>query len=248
MRIETFPTYEDLCHALADRVVTLVGRLGSTRGRCVLGLPTGRTPLGLYRKLVARYHAGTVDFSRVFTFNLDEYYPMVPDHPQSYHRYMREALLDHVNLPAEQVHIPDGTVQRAHVAAHCAAYEAAIDELGGIDLQILGLGRSGHIGFNEPGSTAASRTRLIELDAITRRDAAADFGSQDAVPHEAITMGIATILDAAEVVLMTSGPHKATTIWRVLEEEISPQLPATYLRRHPNVTLYLDEEAAGEGR
>ena len=132
-----------------------------------------------------------MDFSRVFTFNLDEYYPVVPDHPQSYHRYMREALLDHVNLPAEQVHIPDGTVQRAHVAAHCAAYEAAIDELGGIDLQILGLGRSGHIGFNEPGSTAASRTRLIELDAITRRDAAADFGSEDAVPHEAITMGIA---------------------------------------------------------
>ncbi len=245
MRVETFPTHDDLCRALADHVVSLVGDLGSARGRCVLGLPTGHTPLGLYRELVARYEAGLVDFARVFTFNLDEYYPMEPRHPQSYHRYMREVLVDHVNLPPEQVHIPDGTVPRKHVAAHCAAYEAAIDELGGIDLQILGLGRNGHIGFNEPGSNAASRTRLVELEAVTRQDAAPNFGSEVAVPREAITMGIATILEAAEVVLVANGSHKTATVWRMLEEEISPQLPATYLRQHQHLAVYVDEDAAG---
>ncbi len=248
MRCETFPTYDDLACALADHVVDLVRRRSATRGRCVLGLATGRTPLGLYRELVARCRAGAVDFSRVFTFNLDEYYPIAPGHPLSFHRYMREHFLDHVNLPPEQAHIPDGTVPRQDIAAHCAAYEAAIDELGGIDLQILGIGRNGHIGFNEPGSSADSRTRLVELDTLTRQDAARDFGSVEDTPREAITMGVGTILEAEEIALVASGERKAATVQRVLQGAVSSQLPATFLKQHGRVVAYLDEAAARTGQ
>ena len=171
---------------------------------------------------------------------------MVPDHPQSYHRYMREALLDHVNLPAEQVHIPDGTVQRAHVAAHCAAYEAAIDELGGIGSpdsrsRAQRPHRVQRAGLDRRVPHPPDRARCHHPPGCRRRLRLGGRGAARGHHHG----HCATILDAAEVVLVASGPHKATTIWRVLEEEISPQLPATYLRRHRNVTLYLDEEAGG---
>src|SRR5262249_12191999 len=149
------------------------------RGRCVLGLATGSTPLGVYRELIKRHQAGAVDFSRVVTFNLDEYYPMSRDSVHSYHRYMWENLFDHVNVKKENVHIPDGTVARERIEAACAAYEQAIRDVGGIDFQILGIGKSGHIGFNEPGSGADSRTRLVTLDTVTRKDAAADFFGED---------------------------------------------------------------------
>src|SRR5437588_223323 len=192
------PDHDDLAVLLADRVAEVIARETAAKGRCVLGLATGSTPLGIYRELIRRHQAGEVDLSRVVTFNLDEYYPMPPDSPHSYRRYMWENLFAHVNIRPEQVHVPDGSVPRERLAEHCDAYERAIAEAGGIDLQLLGIGKSGHIGFNEPGSSQDSRTSLAILDTVTRKDAAADFFGEDNVPREAITMGVATILDARE--------------------------------------------------
>src|SRR5207245_217815 len=153
------PDHDDLAVLLADRVVDVIARTTAASGRCVLGLATGSTPLGIYRELIRRHQAGQVDFARVVTFNLDEYYPMPPDSPHSYRRYMWENLFAHVNVRPEHVHIPDGGVPRERLAEYCAAYERAITDAGGIDLQLLGIGQRGHIGFNEPGSSQGSRTR-----------------------------------------------------------------------------------------
>jgi glucosamine-6-phosphate deaminase len=238
--------HDDLSRALADRIAAVVQERVAERGRCVLGLATGSTPLGIYRELIRRHAAGTLDLSRVVTFNLDEYFPMPPDSLQSYRRFMWENLFAHVGMRPEQVHIPDGGVARDRVTEHCAAYERAIREAGGIDLQLLGLGRSGHIGFNEPGSSPDSRTRLVTLDLLTRKDAAADFFGEDNVPREAITMGVATILEAREIALIATGEHKAAIVRRAVEGDIAPQVAATYLQRHPATTAYLDLAAAGD--
>ena len=153
------PDHDDLALRLADRIVEVIARETAAKGRCVLGLATGSTPLGIYRELIRRHQAGEVDFARVVTFNLDEYYPMPPDSPHSYRRYMWENLFAHINVRPEHVHIPDGSVPRERVAEHCAAYERAIADAGGIDFQMLGIGKTGHIGFNEPGSSRETRTR-----------------------------------------------------------------------------------------
>jgi glucosamine-6-phosphate deaminase len=236
----------DLAVLLADRIVEVIRRETSAKGSCVLGLATGSTPVGVYRELIDRFEAGAVDFSSVITFNLDEYYPMAPDSIHSYRRYMTENLFEHVNIDPKHIHIPDGGVPRDQLEARCLAYEEAIRAVGGIDFQILGIGRSGHVGFNEPGSPPASRTRLITLDTITRRDAAADFFGEDNVPLEAITMGIATILEAREIALIATGEHKAPIVRRAVEGEISKDVTATFLQRHPNATVYLDLPAAGD--
>ncbi len=238
------PDHDDLAVLLADRVVDVIARTTAASGRCVLGLATGSTPLGIYRELIRRHQAGEVDFARVITFNLDEYYPMPPDSPHSYRRYMWENLFAHVNIRPEQVHIPDGSVPRERLAEHCAAFERAIAEAGGIDLQLLGIGKSGHIGFNEPGSSQDSRTGLATLDTVTRKDAAADFFGEDNVPREAITMGVATILGAREIALIATGEHKAEIVARAVEGEVSPDVAATFLQRHGNTTGYLDLAAA----
>src|SRR5437773_1762466 len=167
--------HDDLAALLAERIVDTIRRGVAANGRCVLGLATGSTPLGIYRELIRRHRAGEVDFAAVTTFNLDEYYPMVPDSPHSYRRYMWENFFAHVNIKPESVHIPDGSTPRERLAEHCAAYEQAIVQAGGIDVQILGIGKSGHIGFNEPGSPPDSRTRLVTLDTVTRREAAAEL-------------------------------------------------------------------------
>ena len=240
------PDHDDLAVLLADCVVDVIGRTTAASGRCVLGLATGSTPLGIYRELIRRHQAGEVDFARVITFNLDEYYPMPPDSPHSYRRYMWENLFAHVNIRPERVHIPDGSVPRERVAEHCAAYERAIAEAGGIDLQLLGIGKSGHIGFNEPGSSQDSRTGLVTLDTVTRKDAAADFFGEDNVPREAITMGVATILGAREIALIATGEHKAEIVARAVEGEVSPDVAGTFLQRHDNATAYLDLAAAAE--
>jgi len=240
------PDHDDLAVLLADRVVDVIARTTAASGRCVLGLATGSTPLGIYRELIRRHQAGEVDFARVITFNLDEYYPMPPDSPHSYRRYMWENLFAHVNIRPERVHIPDGSVPRERVAEHCAAYERAIAEAGGIDLQLLGIGKSGHIGFNEPGSSQDSRTGLVTLDTVTRKDAAADFFGEDNVPREAITMGVATILGAREIALIATGEHKAEIVARAVEGEVSPDVAGTFLQRHDNATAYLDLAAAAE--
>ncbi len=238
------PDHDDLAVLLADRVVDVIGRTTAASGRCVLGLATGSTPLGIYRELIRRHQAGEVDFARVITFNLDEYYPMPPDSPHSYRRYMWENLFAHVNIRPEQVHIPDGSVPRERLAEYCSAFERAIAEAGGIDLQLLGIGKSGHIGFNEPGSSQDSRTGLATLDTVTRKDAAADFFGEDNVPREAITMGVATILGAREIALIATGEHKAEIVARAVEGEVSPDVAATFLQRHGNTTGYLDLAAA----
>jgi glucosamine-6-phosphate deaminase len=240
------PDHDDLVSLLADRIVEVISRETAAKGRAVLGLATGSTPIGVYRELIRRHQAGTLDFSRVVTFNLDEYYPMAPDRPHSYRRYMWENLFAHVNVVPANVHIPDGSVPRERLAEHAAAYERAIADVGGIDFQLLGIGKSGHIGFNEPGSSSDSRTRLVTLDTITRKDAAADFFGEDNVPREAITMGVATILDAREIALIATGEHKAPIVQRAVEGEVVPDVAATFLQRHQNATVYLDLAAAGE--
>lgn len=238
--------HDALERLIAERIVDVIARRVAERGRCVLGLATGSTPLGVYRELIRRHQAGGVDFSNVVTFNLDEYYPMAPDSPLSYRRYMWENLFAHVNVRPEQVHIPDGSTPRERLAEHCAAYERAIRDAGGIDLQLLGIGKSGHIGFNEPGSPPDSRTRLVTLDTITRKDAAADFFGEDNVPREAITVGVATILEAREIALIATGEHKAAIVRRAVEGDVSPEVAASYLQRHPGATIYLDLAASAE--
>jgi glucosamine-6-phosphate deaminase len=238
--------HDALERLIADRVVDVIARRVAERGRCVLGLATGSTPLGIYRELIRRHREGAVDFSCVETFNLDEYYPMASDSAHSYRRYMWENLFAHVNVRPEHVHIPDGGTPRDRLAEHCTAYERAIRDAGGIDFQLLGIGKSGHIGFNEPGSSPDSRTRLVHLDTITRRDAAADFFGEDNVPREAITTGVATILEAREIALIATGEHKAAIVRRAVEGDISPDVAASYLQRHPGATVYLDLAAAAD--
>src|SRR2546426_113101 len=246
LRTVVFPEHGDLALAVADRIVEIIQRETRGKGRVVLGLATGSTPLGVYEELIRRHQAGDVDFSRVITFNLDEYYPMAPDSPHSYHRYMWENFFAHVNIAKENVHIPQGVTPRERVAEACDAYEQAIRAAGGIDFQLLGIGKTGHVGFNEPGSDATSRTRIVTLDTLTRKDAAADFFGIENVPREAVTMGVATILDARELALMATGEHKAGIVARAVEGEISPDVAATFLQRHPSVSVYLDLPAAAE--
>jgi glucosamine-6-phosphate deaminase len=250
-RLERIPvrileSHEAIARDVAARIATLIRRRAQEGRKAVLGLATGSTPVGIYRELIRLHREEGLDFSNAVTFNLDEYYPMEPGSYHSYHRFMRENLFDHVNVPADQIFIPRGDVPRAQVDDYCAAYEAAIAEAGGIDFQILGIGRSGHVGFNEPGSGRDSRTRIIYLDTVTRSDAASDFFGEENVPPEAITMGVATILEAREIALVATGEHKAAVIRRAVEGEVSADVAATYLQDHDAATVYLDPAAAAE--
>jgi glucosamine-6-phosphate deaminase len=246
LRTVVVPDHDDLARMLADRIVTVIREAVAARGRCVLGLATGSTPLGIYGELIRRHQAGEVDFTHVITFNLDEYYPMPSDSQHSYRRYMRENLFEQVNIRPNSAHVPDGTVAREQIDEACRAYEQAIRDAGGIDFQILGIGKSGHIGFNEPGSGVDSRTRLVTLDTITRKDAAADFFGEDNVPREAVTMGVATILEAREIALIATGEHKAGIVRRAVEGAPTPEVAATFLQQHPNATVYLDLASAAD--
>ncbi len=239
-------THDDLARVVAARIAALI-RSRAAEGRpLVLGLATGSTPIGVYRELIRLHREDGLSFRGVVSFNLDEYYPMAPDSIHSYHRFMWENLFSHVDIDAKNVHIPEGTWSRSELDAKCRAYEDAIVAAGGIDFQLLGIGKTGHIGFNEPGSGENSRTRLIHLDSITRRDAAADFFGEDNVPREAITMGIATILGAREIAILATGEHKAGVVRRAVEGEIDRAVAATFLQRHPHTTFYLDEAAAAD--
>src|SRR6267378_2847208 len=246
LRTVVLPAHDDLASLVADRIVEVVDRATRARGKAVLGLATGSTPLGVYNELIRRHQAGDIDFSRIITFNLDEYYPIAPDNPHSYHRYMWENFFEHVNIARENVHIPDGMTARDRLPEASTAYEQAIADAGGIDFQILGIGKTGHVGFNEPGSSATSRTRLVTLDTLTRKDAAADFFGEENVPREAITMGVATILEAREVALIATGDHKAAIVSRAVEGDVSADVAATFLQRHASVAVYLDLAAAAD--
>ncbi|MEP6550107.1 MAG: glucosamine-6-phosphate deaminase [Gemmatimonadales bacterium] len=238
--------YDEIARTIAKRIAEIIRERRQAGGHAVLGLATGSTPIGIYRELIKMHREEGLDFSDVVTFNLDEYYPMKPDSIHSYHRFMRENLFNHINVGPENIHIPLGDVPRDDVDTECEAYEAAIARAGGIDLQILGIGKTGHIGFNEPGSGSDSRTRRISLDTVTRRDAAGDFFGEDNVPTEAITMGVATIMEAREIALVATGEHKAAIIQRAVEGEPDPDVAATYLQQHPNAVFYVDFAAAAD--
>jgi glucosamine-6-phosphate deaminase len=238
--------YDQIANTIARRIAEIIRERNAEGRPAVLGLATGSTPIGIYRELIRLHREEGLDFSNVVSFNLDEYYPMDPESIHSYHRYMRENLFDHINIPRENAHLPPGNIERERVEEACQQYEDAIRAAGGIDFQILGIGKTGHIGFNEPGSGKGSRTRLIALDTVTRRDAAADFFGEDNVPTEAVTMGVASILDAREIALVATGEHKAAIVRRSVEGEPDPDVAATYLQDHPNATFYLDPAAAAE--
>ena len=229
---------------VAGEIAALVRERGSLDRPCVLGFATGATPIGVYAELVRLHREEGLSFANVETFNLDEYFPIAPAELQSYHRFMREHLFDHVDADPRRVHVPDGTIAADRVADYVAAYEGAIRDAGGLDLQILGIGRTGHIGFNEPGSARDSRTRLITLDRVTRRDAASDFFGLELVPRRAITMGVGTILDARRVILIAFGEHKAEVVAQAVEGPVTARIAASYLQQHPDATVVLDEAAA----
>ena len=234
----------DASRSVAEQIAALIRDRAAQGRSCVLGLATGSTPTGVYDELIRMHREDDLSLRNVITFNLDEYYPMQPEELQSYVRFMREHLFDHVDIPAENTHVPDGTLDESEVADYCRSYEAKIADAGGVDLQLLGIGRTGHIGFNEPGSSRNSRTRLITLDHVTRRDAASDFFGEENVPLRAITMGVGTILDAHQIILMAWGEGKARIIREAVEGEISTSVAASFLQEHPNAQIVLDEAAA----
>ena len=234
----------DASRAVAREIADLVQSRAAAGKQTVLGLATGSTPVGVYDELIRLHREEGVSFKTVVTFNLDEYWPMQPDALQSYHRFMREHLFDHLDIPAAAIHLPDGTLPRDKVAAACVRYEEQIREAGGIDLQILGIGRTGHIGFNEPGSALDSRTRLITLDSVTRADAASDFFGEWNVPRQAITMGVGSILDAHRVVLLAFGEHKAPIVQKAVEQPPCSHVSASALQQHADARFVLDRAAA----
>ncbi len=238
--------HEDIAYLVANRLATLMREKEAAGERAVLGLATGSTPIGVYRELIRMHRHDGLSFRTVVTFNLDEYYPMAPDSIHSYHRFMWENLFSQIDIDPANVHIPAGDAPRDAVDDQVRRYEQEIAKAGGIDFQILGIGKTGHIGFNEPGSGGKSRTRLVTLDAVTRRDAAADFFGEEFVPREAITMGIATILEAREIAILATGEHKATIVRRAVEGEIDIEVAATCLQEHPATTFYIDRAAAVE--
>ena len=239
-----FDRSEEASAAVAQEIAQLVRDRAKQGKTCVLGLATGSTPVRVYSELIRLHQDDGLSFKNVVTFNLDEYYPMQPNELQSYRRFMDEHLFDHIDIHPANIHIPDGTLPIEQIYDHCQAYEKAIQDAGGIDLQILGIGRTGHIGFNEPGSSRDSRTRLITLDRMTRLDAAGDFFGEENVPRRAITMGVGTILEARRVVLMAFGEGKAKPVAQAIEGLVTPTVAASFLQEHPNSEILLDQAAA----
>ena len=231
---------------VAHRIAEVIRARRETGGRAVLGLATGSTPIGVYRELIRMHQQEGLSFADVVTFNLDEYYPMDPGSIHSYHRFMWENLFGHLDILPRNVHLPRGDLPREAIEDECRCYEEKIRAAGGIDLQILGIGRTGHIGFNEPGSGAESRTRLVTLDLVTRKDTAADFFGEENVPREALTMGVETIFEAREILILATGEHKAAIVRRAVEGEVDHEVAATFLQQHGNTTFYLDRAAAAE--
>lgn len=225
------------------RAAQCVERLIREKPDAVLGLATGGTPLRLYTELIRLHQVAGLDFSRIRTFNLDEYVGLAATHPASYHAFMHHHFFRHINLRPEHIHLLDG--QATDVPGHCAAYEQAIRDTGGIDLQIVGVGSDGHIGFNEPMSSLASRTRLKTLTPRTRADNARFFDAPEAVPHHVLTVGIGTILESRECLLLAFGEAKSAMVAKLVEGPVSAALPASALQLHPRARVFIDKAAAG---
>ncbi len=244
--VTVYPDEQTASIKVAQRIAQLIRAKQQQGEKAVLGLATGATPVKVYGELVRMHREEGLSFRDVVTFNLDEYYPMRPEAEQSYVHFMNEHLFGHIDICKENVHIPNGTLPLEEIQAFCLEYERKIEALGGLDLQLLGIGRTGHIGFNEPGSAPNSGTRLVTLDDLTRRDASRDFGGKENVPRKAITMGIGTIFKAREIILMAWSGKKAPIIKKAVEGEMSGEVPATYLQLSDNVEFVLDTDAASE--
>jgi len=235
-----------IAEAVAYEIASLIRAKQKLNEPAVLGLATGSTPITVYAELVRMHREEGLSFKNVITFNLDEYYPMSPSSRQSFVHFMNERLFDHVDIPRENIYIPDGMLKREEISDYCAAYDRKIEQVGGIDIQILGIGRTGHIGFNEPGSELNSPTRLIAIDYVTITDAASNFHGEEHVPTRAITMGVSTILKSKRIILIALGEGKANVIQRTVEGEISSEVPATFLQHHDNTIVVLDQASASE--
>ena len=246
MKMEIYPDQQAGSVAIAKEIAAIIREKNAKGQTAVLGLATGSSPLKVYAELIRMHKEEGLSFKNVKTFNLDEYYGLTKDNDQSYWYFMHHNLFDHVDIPAENVNIPDGTVAQEDVEKWCEAYEKAIDDAGGLDFQLLGIGRTGHIGFNEPPSDPKSKTRMIHLHEITKKDAAPAFGGFENVPSSAITMGVGTIFKAKRIVLMAWGENKADIIKRTVEGEMSDDVPATYLQAHGNCSFVIDRAAASK--
>ena len=238
MHVEVFHSYEELSRRAAD----LVSEVIQQKPDCVLGLATGSSPLGLYHELIHRYEEGSLDFSKVQSFNLDEYFPIDPSNPQSYRYFMNENLFRHINIPLENTHVPHGNDE--DIEAVCTAYENMIQASPGIDIQVLGIGGNGHIAFNEPADAFASRTHQVDLEESTIQANARFFASEDDVPRKAITMGIGTIMKARRILLIANGKKKTQAVKACVEGPITPACPASVLQLHPDVFILAHKEAA----
>ena len=243
---EIFKNSAQASIVVAQEIAQLISAKQQKNKTCVLGLATGSSPIKVYEELVRMHKEEGLSFSNVVTFNLDEYYPMTKENNQSYFHFMHQHLFNHIDIDPENVNIPDGTVAFEDLNQYCIDYEMSIKNAGGLDFQLLGIGRTGHVGFNEPGSHINSGTRIITLDHITRVDASFDFNGIDSVPKRAITMGVSTILRSKRIVLMAWGQNKADIIKRTIQGEISSEIPATFLQNHDNNTFVLDQSAASE--
>jgi glucosamine-6-phosphate deaminase len=232
--------YDAICKLAATKVAQMIQK----KPRCILGLATGSTPLGVYKELIHLHQEEGLDFSRVQTFNLDEYVGLPKMHDQSYNYFMQKNLFEHINIHQDSIHLPNGMAE--NIEQECIDYEKRIVAAGGIDLQILGIGSNGHIAFNEPFSSLGSRTRIKTLTEKTRKDNARFFKSMDEVPKYAITMGVGTIMDSRNIILLASGENKAWAIKVTVEGPITALVPATMVQVHRNATLIIDKAAAGQ--
>ncbi len=229
--------YDEMCQKAVEQVIRTVREKESP----TLGLATGVTPIGVYQKLVADHWQNRTSYRHVVTFNLDEYVGLGPNDETSYHYFMWENFFDHVDIPEQQTHIPHGKAD--DLEEECKQYERLIEEAGGIDLQILGIGVNGHIGFNEPGTPFDAPTHVVKLSESTRKANQSFFDSLDRVPEYAITMGLSTIMKSKKILLLISGKHKASILQQLLSGEVTEDLPATILIKHPHVTIIADEDA-----
>ena len=241
-----YSSEEEPSRIVAEEIAGLIRSRQEENRNAVLGLTIGPSTRQVLKDLVQIHQNEGLSFSNVITFNLEEYYPIDPDQIQSYTRSMRETFFDHVDIAPDNIHIPDGTLDRDDVYDFCQEYEKRIREAGGLDIQIIGVGRTGHIGFNEPGSSRESRTRLVTLDKVTRIDAASEFFEERNVPRNGITMGVGTLLEARRVMLLAFGAGKNRIIRRTVEGEVSDSVPVSFLQDHPNTTFYLDKAASSE--
>ncbi|HYE11220.1 MAG TPA: glucosamine-6-phosphate deaminase [Patescibacteria group bacterium] len=238
MRIVIAKDYDELSKKAANLLASQI----TLKPNSVLGLATGSTPVGAYNELVRIYKEGDINFTEVVTFNLDEYYGLDKENPQSYYYFMMENLFKHVNMNKRNIHIPDGRAK--DIELECVEYENRIKQAGGIDLQLLGIGRNGHIGFNEPDVKFEAQTHLVTLDEDTIEANSRFFTALDEVPRKAISMGIKTIMHSRKIILLASGEEKAETINSMINGKITPELPASVLQLHPDVVVLLDEKAA----